>query len=123
MKTVLFALAILATIAFSAEAEISPIGDRDILRIATSTYDKSKLFGTTRVLGLHNRHRVIAEYKCSDICPDYTVRLIRYDVASADCTKVGGVLKSVRIPVSRASTMAEYCFPQVISDNWERYIK
>jgi hypothetical protein len=98
--------------------------DQDILTIATRAYDKNKITKSRLILGRHNNSIVIADYICSDICPDYTVRVIHYDLRNEQkCSDVGGVEKQMLIPVSIASTYKTFCFPKPLTDNWESYKK
>jgi 5,10-methylene-tetrahydrofolate dehydrogenase/methenyl tetrahydrofolate cyclohydrolase len=67
---------------------------------------------------------VIAEFICSDVCPDYTVRVIRYELKKDQtCSRVGGVEKALRIPVGIAATDKKFCFPKVLVNNWDKYQK
>ena len=76
------------------------------------------------MLGLLNDSPVVADYICSDVCPDYTVRVIHYELSEGQtCNSVGGVEKALRIPVAIAATDKVFCFPRVLVDNWEQYQK
>lgn len=73
----------------------------------------------SQVIGSHNGIKVIEEFQCSDLCPQNTHRIIHYDVpAGPSCEQVGGVTKSILVPVAIAIMAKEYCFPRVIADEW-----
>ena len=75
-------------------------------------------------LGQLNGTPVIAEFICSDVCPDYTVRVIRYNLKNDQtCSGVDGVEKALRIPVGIAATDKKFCFPKVLANNWTKYQK
>src|SRR5687768_1723232 len=70
--------------------------DKQLLAYARTTYDKREMILQKLDLGNHNGLKLVAEFPCSDLCPEYTVRIIRYDVADrATCEKHGGVVHPV----------------------------
>ena len=96
--------------------------DRRLLDYASRSYDKREMMNTKVSLGVHNGAPVIAEFPCSDICPDYTVRIIHYSLAEGQsCSQVGGVEKSVLVPVGVGRTERSYCFPAILAANWRKY--
>jgi hypothetical protein len=54
--------------------------DRQLLDYASRSYVKQEMMNTKVSLGVHNGAPVIAEFPCSDICPDNTVRIIHYSL-------------------------------------------
>jgi hypothetical protein len=95
------------------------VSDSEILTSARSRYDKRAMMNKTVAIGLHNGARVIAEYPCSDICPDYTVRIIRYEVPLEACPSFDGVVVRHRVPRGIATTTEEYCVPRVLVEHGE----
>ena len=74
------------------------------------------------VIGVHNGIEVVKSFQCSDLCPQNTLRVIYYDVpADATCESVGGVTKSILVPIAITVMPKEYCFPKAIADYWESY--
>ena len=77
--------------------------------------------GQRQVVGYHHGVRVVAEFPCSDVCPDYTVAIIHYDVDPGEaCKRVGGVVRLETVPVAIAVTEEPFCVPKVLV---ERNIK
>ncbi len=95
--------------------------DQDILDYATAEYDKEEMMFQTVEVGSHNGTMLIAEFPCSDLCPDYTTRVIHYDVENEECEALGGVLHMIFVPSGIAVVETEYCFPTVLVENWEEY--
>ena len=127
-KTYAFLLFILCAHLFSACGTLvpdkrsdGPLTDQDILDYATAEYDKEEMMFQKVELGSHNGMLLIAEFPCSDLCPDYTTRVIRYDVENEECEALGGVLQMVFVPSDIAMVEEEYCFPRVLVENWEEY--
>jgi hypothetical protein len=57
------------------------ISDAWLLEYASRSYDKSDMMNKRVALGLNHGVDVIVTFPRSDICPQYTVRVIRYDLA------------------------------------------
>ena len=97
--------------------------DQDVLDYATSGYDREEMMFQRVELGNHNGASLIAEFPCSDLCPDYTTRVIRYDVENEQCAAIGGVLYKMFVPAGIAMMEQEYCFPEILVEHWEEYIR
>ncbi len=93
------------------------ISDEQLLQYAKSSFDKKEVWGKDFILGYHNDIPVRVSFPCSDVCPDYTIRIVRYDVDLSDCTSIGGEIKSIHVPVGIGAMAKEFCFPKVIVDN------
>lgn len=66
-------------------------------------------------VGFYRDTRVIAEVRCSDICPDYTRMVIRYDVAPGpDCQATGGREVNVLMPFAIAVRNEKFCVPAAL---------
>lgn len=89
--------------------------DADLLRLQKQPVDKTKA-DRREVLGLHGRGKVVANYICGDVCPDYTVRIIHYDAdPSTECAKVGGIVRPRLVPRGRTILKENFCVPRVFS--------
>ena len=100
------------------------ISDEFLMEYASMEYDKAAHGEKRQSLGLLNGIEVLVDFVCSDICPDYTVRIIHFNVEpGADCTEVGGIERTVIVPVHIAAAPKPFCFPKVLSDNWDAYIR
>lgn len=96
------------------------ISEADVLAYASAPYDRVEAEKIT--LGAINGNRVVAEFICSDVCPDYTVRVIHYELRpDQTCSSVGGLERAVRIPVAIAAMDKVFCFPKVLIHNWHKY--
>jgi hypothetical protein len=66
----------------------------------------------------------VVEHWCSDVCADHSVRVIHFFVPPGpSCTSVGGVAKSLNVPTGVAVSEKTFCFPRILVDNWDTYVK
>lgn len=101
-----------------------PISDNALLSYASALYDKSHIEKQRTFLGQLNGTPVVADFICSDLCPTYAVRVIHYELGKdQSCAAAGGIEKAIRVPVSIAAMDKVFCFPKVLTDNWEKYQK
>ena len=117
---------LLAPLLLSAAApgQAPSISEAEVLKYASTRYDKAAVYNQRIVLGKLNGVDVVADHPCSDICPDYTVRVIRFEIPpGSSCKSVGGVEKSLLVPVSVAMTEKVFCFPRVLVDHWNAYVR
>lgn len=64
------------------------------------------------VIGIHHDTKVVAEVRCSDICPDYTRMVIRYDLKPGPgCKAADGREVEVLMPFSIAVRTEKFCVP------------
>ena len=104
----------------AASASARSISEAELLAYASTPYDSVE--NKKIALGGLDGTQVVADFICSDICPDYTVRVIHYELrADQTCSSVGGVEKALSIPVGIAATDRVFCFPKVLVDNWHKY--
>ena len=99
------------------------LSDAALMAYASHSYDKRSNMNTHLALGKNRAVPLVADFPCSDVCPDYTVRVIHYDVPVSSCSDAGGVLKSLTVPVGISATEETFCFPKVLVDNWNRYVR
>jgi hypothetical protein len=67
---------------------------------------------------------VVAEFPCSDVCPQYTVRIIHYRLPpEASCASVGGVEKEVLVPIAIAVRPKTFCIPEPLVASGQYYTK
>ena len=96
--------------------------DADLIRAAKQKESSPTEGAQQRIIGVHNGIEVVKSFQCSDLCPQNTLRVIYYDVpADATCEGVGGVSKSILVPIAITVMPKEYCFPKAIADYWESY--
>ncbi len=101
----------------STSSNNNALSDEELLKYAKSSFDKGKMMGKDFILGYHNGIPVRVSFPCSDICPQYTIRVIRYDINLGDCESVGGVIKSIYVPFAIAVKAEAFCFPKIIVEN------
>lgn len=100
------------------------ISEADLLAYASAPYDKSALYGKVIPLGNRNGVGILVAHWCPGGCPEYTVRVIQLVVpAGSSRGSVGGVEKSLAIPGVVASTQQAFCFPRILVDHWDAYIR
>ena len=91
---------------------------------AGKPWDKATLMNTTVELGRYQNVPVVAEFPCSDVCPQYTVRIIHYQLPpDASCASVGGVEKKVLVPVAIAVMLKTFCIPEPLVTSGQYYAK
>jgi len=95
--------------------KFDPITDAELVAVVKAPFDpKSEVRTWKLAVGLHRGVPVVATYTCSDLCPDYTKRIIRYNVtAGAACDRVGGVSKDIIVPIRIGAGPRRYCLPAV----------
>jgi hypothetical protein len=96
------------------ENHSGPLTDDDIIAYARRAWSKRYWMNQSVALGELNGVRVIAEYPCGDICPDYTNRVIRYEVrAGPDCDRIGGISQQL---ILMSGAVGTFCVPKVLID-------
>jgi len=101
--------------ALAGAAQPGPISDARIAAIAASRFDQRAMMFHHELLGLNRGMRVVADYPCSDVCPQATVRIIHYDrPPGPGCEAAGGVTASRMVPISIAVQRVDYCVPAVL---------
>ncbi|MDD2732101.1 MAG: hypothetical protein PHI53_02810 [Candidatus Pacebacteria bacterium] len=96
---------------------VSELSDKQLLDYAKSRFDKGEMMGRDIIIGYHYGIPVRVTFPCSDVCPDYTIRIIRYDVELDKCEEVGGIKKAIYVPFAEAMIARGFCFPKVIVSN------
>jgi hypothetical protein len=96
--------------------------DADLIRAAQQK-ESAPIEGVQQwIIGVHNGIEVVKSFQCSDLCPQNTLRVIYYDVPTdATCESIGGVTKSILVPIAITVMPKEYCFPKAIADYWDSY--
>ena len=126
MKTTSIAKAItLSTLLLSLSACVSlptneeTLTDADLIRAAEQKESAPTEGAQQWVIGVHNGIEVVKSFQCSDLCPQNTLRVIYYDVPTdAACESIGGVTKSILVPIAITVMPKDYCFPIVIAKYW-----
>ena len=96
--------------------------DADLIRAAEQKESAPTEGAQQWVIGYHHGIEVVKSFQCSNLCPQNTLRVIYYDVpADATCESVGGVTKSILVPIAITVMPKKYCFPKAIADYWESY--
>lgn len=93
------------------------LSDEELLQYARSPFDKETMMFKDFVIGYHNSIPVRVSFPCSDVCPEYTMRIIRYDVNASACKSLGGEARSIYVPQGIGVIAKEFCFPKVLVDN------
>ncbi len=92
------------------------VSDADLRAYAARPFDKGQMMFKTVVLGTHHGNKLIAEFPCGDVCPAYTIRVIRYELKPGErCEARGGVLETLSVPQSIAMVKREFCIPPVLA--------
>ena len=106
-------LAMLLTLAGASGPGV--LDDAALRAYAARLFDKPAMMGRTVELGRHRGLPVIAEFPCADVCPQYTVRIIRYRLPEGtDCAAAGGAEETVAVPVAITVLPKTFCVPKVL---------
>jgi len=93
------------------------LDDAALLAYAHKPWDKAASMHTTVPLGRYRGVPVVAEFPCGDVCPQYTQRIIHFELpADVSCASVGGVEDDVLVPVAITVRSQRFCFPKVLVD-------
>lgn len=126
---ILMALAVFLAIQEQRESDIArpellstadkfdPIGDGGLIAVVKTPFDPMSAERKWKLaVGQHHGVPVVVTYTCSDLCPRYTKRIIRYNVtAGPECDRVGGVSKDIIVPKGIGAGPRRYCLPAVIA--------
>lgn len=105
-------------------ASASALDDAALRAYAARPYDKAAMMHTMVALGRHHGVSVVAEFPCSDVCPQYTVRIIHYQLPEGvSCDSVGGVEQEVLMPVAITVHPRNFCFPKVLLEANQHYVR
>lgn len=117
---VLFTVLLAIALATGMARHRDTLSDDDLVRFARKVQGSRNFSAYPRngaVIGTHRGNRVLAEVRCSDVCPDYTRLVIHYDVKpGADCRDAGGRDAQVLMPFAIAVRNETFCVPAVLVD-------
>ena len=101
--------------------DLAPIDDGALVDFVRQPFEPmSDEAAWPRTLGTHRGIPVIVSYICSDLCPDYTTRVVRYDLPPGEaCARAGGVSKDIVVPSGIGTGLRRYCIPAV-TDPYQR---
>ncbi len=91
------------------------LDDAALRAYAGRPWSKVALMNRTIELGRLRGVPVVAEFPCADVCPQYTVRIIHYRLpADTSCNAVGGVERTVLVPVAITVLSQTMCIPAAL---------
>ena len=112
-------LSLSACVLVSPPTNEDTLTDADLIRAAQQKESAPTEGAQQWVIGYHHGIAVVKSFQCSDLCPQNTLRVIYYDVPTdATCESVGGVTKSILVPIAITVMPKDYCFPKVIAKYW-----
>ena len=117
MRCLPFGALALASLAAPALADAPrQLSDADLVAYAAKPFDHGAMMFHHVTLGLHHGAPVVADFPCGDVCPNYTMRIIHYDVAPGPaCARIGGVTVTRDVPQSIAMVEKSFCTPAVLA--------
>ncbi len=124
--SLVFTVAVVTILSLTAACATSPaqMDAAALSAYANKPWDKATLMHTQVDLGSYKGVPVMAEFPCSDVCPQYTVRIIHYRLpADASCASVGGVEKQVLVPIAIAVMPKTFCIPEPLVASGQFYAK
>ena len=104
----------------SSDDVLPPIDAATVLAFVKEPFDPmAKGRRRLRTLGMLHGVPVVVTYTCSDLCPNYTWRIVRYNViAGPECDRIGGISKEMVVPRGIGAGRRLYCIP-AITDRWQ----
>ncbi|HEX8620611.1 MAG TPA: hypothetical protein VF718_01430 [Allosphingosinicella sp.] len=99
---------------------IRRLSDADLVRLAAAPFDRRAMMNRRIVLGRHHGLLVVADHPCGDVCPQYTRRIIHYDLAPERCVRAGGVVVEELVPMGIAVLRKPFCEPRVLARSESR---
>lgn len=114
---VLVLLVLGITLFWQTPKQSSTLSDEALLAYAKAPFDKQAMMFKDFILGNYHGTPVRVSFPCSDVCPDYTIRIIQYDVPVAECASHGGVVQSINVPVAIMTLPKDFCIPKILIDN------
>jgi hypothetical protein len=90
------------------------LSDADLLKMAAEPFFKARMMNRSYSVGRHHGIPVRVEFPCGDVCPDYTAKIVRYDVEPRACPPAYGEVLTVGVPGGAAVLLREFCFPRVL---------
>lgn len=104
--------------------EARPLTAATLQAWADQPWDKAALMHTTVEVGYYQGVAVVAEHPCSDVCPQYTIRVIHYQLPpGASCASVGGVEGKVLVPIAITVLPKTFCVPEPLVASKRYYAK
>ncbi len=98
----------------AASAASDPLTDPDLVARANSVMSMKEA-PVDRMLGLHKGTPVIVDVRCGDVCPQYTVRIIRYRIDPGPaCVNLGGDTATIGVPMGLVTRPQSFCIPHVL---------
>jgi len=114
----LWTIAAASGLCMAAVAPATParcLDDAALRAYAGRPWSKAALMNRTVELGRLRGVPVVAEFPCADVCPQYTVRIIHYRLpADTRCSAVGGVERTVLVPVAITVLSKTMCIPAAL---------
>jgi hypothetical protein len=100
---------------------LSPIDDAVLVDFVRRPFDPmSDATRWPRTLGKHRGVSVIVSYTCSDVCPNYTKRILRYNLLPGEeCERAGGISRDIVVPRGIGTGLTRYCIPAA-TDPYQR---
>lgn len=107
----------------TSDDKLSSIDDAAVLAFVRTPFDPmagGRWPNWPRTLGTLRGTPVVISYTCSDLCPQYTKRIVRYNVtAGPACDRIGGISKDIVVPRGIGAGKARYCIPAV-TEPWQQ---
>lgn len=113
-KSFVVAVGLMALAGGPAWAVNDALSDADLIA-RTSAVLASKDAPPDRIIGLYKNLAVVVDLRCSDACPQSTVRIVHFaGTAEAACAQTAGDLVTVAVPRGLTSGPEKFCVPRIL---------
>ncbi len=100
------------------------LSDDELREIARRPIEESEVNHIDAIVGRHHGVPVRMTVRCGDLCPDYSVRIVRYDIDPAACPGVGGTIVRLGVPSAASVSLVDMCLPAPIAaDQPTRWVR
>lgn len=89
------------------------LSDADVKQLEAAPFNKARLMNQSFAAGRHRGIAVRVDFPCGDICPDYTTKIVHYDVPPDACPAPGEVI-TLGVPGGAALVLRDFCVPRVL---------
>jgi hypothetical protein len=90
------------------------LSDDDLRAMAAASFDPGRMMNRSFSVGRHHGIPVRVDFPCGDVCPDYTTKVVHYDMDPAMCPPGEGEILSVGVPSAASVMLREFCFPRIL---------
>ena len=91
--------------------------DAQLIGYGQQDFERGEMMYKHVDLGRYHGAHVVADFPCSDVCPDNTTRIIHYALDDGQaCSSVSGAERTLTVPTGVGKSQLKFCVPRVLAD-------